>query len=186
MSRTNGFAPTQEKAALAMLRDVLEDYDRNGFQAIMSKVKTGAVNVATFASLNEIIEKTSRYVEYRYGKHDKTTNVGRRKAYLASLDATVDFSNRGYSQTYANLRAAIPFFNPTLQGTWRTIYNAYGLVGGPKSNKVDTGYTPPPTPPTPPSGTPPTLPPDPNRPVGGGSTTNPTQGGGGWFGGNGE
>lgn len=90
----------------------------------------------------------------------------------------------------------IPFFNPTLQGTWRTIYSLYGLMGNSvKDNTVDTNY---PMagaggnggkPPIPPGSGPTALPsggPEPNKPIGGGSMTNPIQGGGGWFGGHGE
>jgi hypothetical protein len=74
----------------------------------------------TLAKLNEVIEQTSRYAEYKYGKHDKTTAAGRQEAFLAGQDATVDFGRRGSSSDVATLKAVIPFFNASLQGVYRT------------------------------------------------------------------
>ena len=85
----------------------------------------------TLAKLNEVIEQTSRYAEYKYGKHDKSTAEGRQAAFLAGQDATVDFHRRGSSQGVVTLKAVIPFFNASLQGVYRTgrMYTEQGERG---------------------------------------------------------
>lgn len=77
-------------------------------------------NTVTLARLNEVVEQTSRYAEYKYGKHDKSTPEGRRKAFLASQDVTVDFARTGNSQTASVLKQLIPFFGASTQGIYRT------------------------------------------------------------------
>lgn len=75
---------------------------------------------ATLAYPNEVIEQASRFAEYRYGKHDLTTDVGRAEAFRAAQDVTVDFSRRGASGIARNISDFVPFFNASLQGTYRT------------------------------------------------------------------
>jgi len=75
---------------------------------------------ATLAYPNEVIEQASRFAEYRYGKHDLTTDVGRAEAFRAAQDVTVDFSRRGASGIARNISDVVPFFNASLQGTYRT------------------------------------------------------------------
>ena len=75
---------------------------------------------ATLAYPNEVIEQASRFAEYRYGKHDLTTDVGRAEAFRAAQDVTVDFSRRGASGIARNISDWVPFFNASLQGTYRT------------------------------------------------------------------
>lgn len=77
-------------------------------------------NTVTLARLNEVVEQTSRYAEYKYGKHDKSTPEGRREAFLASQDVTVDFARSGNSQLAAFLKQVIPFFGASEQGIYRT------------------------------------------------------------------
>lgn len=74
----------------------------------------------TLERLNEIIEQTSRYAEYKYGKHDKTTAEGRTEAYLAAQDVTVDFGRSGYGTAAKAMKAFVPFFNASMQGVYRT------------------------------------------------------------------
>lgn len=77
-------------------------------------------NAITLARLNEIVEQTSRYAEYKFGQHDKSTAEGRQRAFLASQEATVDFARSGNSQLAANLKAIIPFLGASSQGVYRT------------------------------------------------------------------
>lgn len=74
----------------------------------------------TMERLNEIIEQTSRLAEYKYGKHDRSTAEGRKEAFQAAQDVTVDFSRSGNSETAYVLKKLIPFFGASLQGVYRT------------------------------------------------------------------
>ena len=77
-------------------------------------------NTVTLERLNEIIEQTSRFAEYKYGKHDKSTAQGMQEAFQAAQDVTVDFSRHGDSQISDGLKKLVPFFNASLQGVYRT------------------------------------------------------------------
>lgn len=77
-------------------------------------------NAITASRLNEIVEQASRYAEYRFGQHDRTTAEGRREAYLAAQDVTTDFSRKGNSRAASEARMLVPFFNASLQGIYRT------------------------------------------------------------------
>ena len=74
----------------------------------------------TMERLNEVIEQTSRFAEYKYGKHDLSTAEGRQEAFLAAQDATVDFSRSGNSEAAYVLKKLVPFFNASMQGVYRT------------------------------------------------------------------
>lgn len=76
--------------------------------------------VATFEAINAAVEKTSRLVEYKYGKHDRSTADGRIEAFLASQDVTTDFKRHGNSRKAKQLKAFIPFINASMQGVYRT------------------------------------------------------------------
>lgn len=75
--------------------------------------------IATLERVNEVIEQASRYAEYKYGRHDTSTPEGRQEAYLAAQDVTTDFSRRGASRMAQEMKALVPFFNASLQGTYR-------------------------------------------------------------------
>lgn len=77
-------------------------------------------NTITLAKLNEVVEQTSRYAEYRFGKQEKDTAAGRRKAFLNAQEVTVDFTRSGNSATAAALKKVIPFFNASVQGVYQT------------------------------------------------------------------
>lgn len=62
----------------------------------------------------DAVETTSRLVEYKYGKHDKTTQQGRIDAFMAAQEVTVDFERGGKRAQL--LRTFIPFANATMQG----------------------------------------------------------------------
>lgn len=79
-------------------------------------------DIVSLAKLNEIVEQTSRFAEYRFGKHDTTTAEGRREAYMAAQEATVDFSLSGSSKSLAIARKIVPFLNATIQGAYQTAY----------------------------------------------------------------
>ena len=76
-------------------------------------------NTVTLERLNEVIEQTSRFAEYKYGKHNLSTPEGRQEAFLAAQDATVDFSRSGNSQLATVLKKLVPFFNASTQGVYR-------------------------------------------------------------------
>ncbi len=77
-------------------------------------------NAITLARLNEIVEQTSRYAEYKYGQHDLNTTEGRTEAYLAAQEATVDFSRNGNGALAGTLKQLVPFFGASMQGVYRT------------------------------------------------------------------
>lgn len=79
-------------------------------------------NLVTFKDLNNIIENTSRYVEYAYGKHDLTTPEGQREAFMASQDVTTNFGTHGAWAFINTLSAITPFMNATLQGLNKDIH----------------------------------------------------------------
>ena len=70
----------------------------------------------TAKDINNIIEATSRFVEYRFGKHDLTTAEGRQEAFMASQDVTTNFGTHGSWEFVNTLRQVTPFMNATLQG----------------------------------------------------------------------
>lgn len=89
-----------------------------------SKIKHAgekAIDVITLSRLNEIVENTSRYVEYRFGKHDKSTAEGRMQAFQEAQNVTTDFASGGSSKAVVAARSLIPFLNPNLQGTYRAM-----------------------------------------------------------------
>lgn len=77
-------------------------------------------NAITLSRLNEIVEQTSRYAEYKYGKHDKSTAAGRTEAFLAGQEATVDFARNGNGALAGTLKQLVPFFGASMQGVYRT------------------------------------------------------------------
>lgn len=73
----------------------------------------------TLSKFNEILEQTTRQTEFNSAQNRalRATGVeGRRKAFLAAQDVTVDFARYGNSQSYATLKALVPFFGPSVQG----------------------------------------------------------------------
>lgn len=73
-------------------------------------------NVMTWEGLNNAIENASRYVEYRFGRHDLSTDEGRVEAFMASQDVTTNFGTHGASGTIKVLNQVVPFMNATIQG----------------------------------------------------------------------
>lgn len=77
-------------------------------------------NTITLSRFNEIVEQTSKYVEYKYGRNDKSTPEGRQQAFLESQESSVDFSRSGNSSFASGLKQVIPFFNASVQGVYQT------------------------------------------------------------------
>lgn len=73
-------------------------------------------NVLTLEQLNNAIENASRFVEYRFGRHDLSTEEGRMEAFMRSQDVTVNFGTHGANKLIRNLNTIIPFMNATIQG----------------------------------------------------------------------
>lgn len=77
-------------------------------------------DTVTLSRLNEIVEQASRFAEYRFGEHDTTTDTGRKEAFLAAQEVTVDFNRAGNSQMAHDLKQLVPFFNASVQGVYQT------------------------------------------------------------------
>lgn len=78
-------------------------------------------SLVTMEQLNNLIENTSRFVEYKYGKHDLTTDEGRREAFMASQDVTTNFGTHGALPLIQILSQVTPFMNASLQGLYKDI-----------------------------------------------------------------
>ena len=90
--------------------------DRKGRFAMRRSVLDRISNVMTLEGFNNAIENANRFVEYKYGKHDKSTYEGRVEAYMASQDVTVNFGTHGASKVIRALSSIVPFMNATIQG----------------------------------------------------------------------
>ena len=86
---------------------------------IVDKVTSKAVDLATAEKVQDWVETTSRYVEFSRGKHDLTTEAGRKKAFLDAQMVTTDFARSGNNMASAALRSVIPFYNASLQGSYQ-------------------------------------------------------------------
>ena len=87
---------------------------------IAKKVGNALWSGVTLERLNETIEQASRYAEYKYGKHDKSTYEGQIEAFLAAQEATVDFARSGNSNIMPMMKQLIPFIGASTQGVYRT------------------------------------------------------------------
>ena len=77
-------------------------------------------NLVTLDRLNEVIEQTSRFAEYRFGKNDTSSTEGRQRAFLAAQEATVDFARQGNTKVLNILAQIVPFLKASTQGVYRT------------------------------------------------------------------
>ena len=102
--------------------------DTFGYKSKTSGIMHNIGKIITCNSLNEIIETTSRYAEYRFGQNatnadnangQAITDDTKKRAFMASMEATVDFRRGGNGNSIAVLRKVIPFFNATLQGQYQ-------------------------------------------------------------------
>ena len=86
-----------------------------------SKIKDALIQTMTLEKFNNLIENTSRYAEYRFGRHDTSTFEGRREAFMASQDATTNFATHGASALLRGINRIVPFCNATMQGLSKDI-----------------------------------------------------------------
>lgn len=96
----------------ALFRDSRKFRELNTLQKVGRVFQTPRRIVERFG---EAVETTSRLVEYKYGKHDKSTQQGRMDAFMAAMEVTVDFERGGKNAQL--LRTFVPFANATIQGT---------------------------------------------------------------------
>lgn len=94
-------------------------------------------NVFTLEKLNTAIEDASRYVEYRFGKHNRSTAEGRQEAFMASQNVTTNFGTHGASRLIQIANNVVPFMNATIQGLNKDINLMRDLFSGLDSDNSD-------------------------------------------------
>lgn len=73
----------------------------------------------TMSQMNEILEQTTRQAEFNSAKNKglRASSVeGKRKAFLAAQDVTVDFARYGTSRNFSTMKALVHFYGPSVQG----------------------------------------------------------------------
>ena len=95
---------------------------RSGRFKTRSTAIENIANLVTWEKFNNAIENASRYMEYRYGRHDLTTEEGRREAFMASQDVTTNFGTHGANAVIQNIAAIVPFMNATIQGLNKDVH----------------------------------------------------------------
>jgi len=116
------------KGRVQARQGILKGYSGNTTGEKVGNVARKAFATFTFEKVNEMLERTTRQTEYASGAYDRSTWQGRRKAFLASQDVTVDFGRYGMSGSYTVLKSVIPFFGPTVQGVAqaaKTVHDAF-------------------------------------------------------------
>lgn len=98
---------------------LFKDYWKRDTKSRIGYIGEKVKDTITLDRLNEIIENTSRYAEYRFGKHDKSTAEGNMQAFQAAQEVTADFASGGAGKAVVAARSIIPFLNPNLQGVYR-------------------------------------------------------------------
>lgn len=98
---------------------LFKDYWKRDTKSKIGHIGEKAIEILTLDRLNEVIENTSRVVEYFYGKHDLSTAEGRMEAFQASQEVTTDFASGGAGKAVVAARSLVPFLNPNLQGVYR-------------------------------------------------------------------
>jgi hypothetical protein len=116
----NRIESNSKKGADAYRSDLFKGYDTSNAGRTAKWAGKKVWNAITFARLNEVVEQTSRYAEYRYGTQDKSTAQGKQQAFLNAQEATVDFSRSGYSNIASDLKQVIPFLGASSQGIYQT------------------------------------------------------------------
>lgn len=111
--------PNQRKGAEEYRGALVKGYNTSNVGRTAKWLGKKLWSGVTLERLNEIVEQTSRFVEYKRGKHDLTTPEGRRAAYLAAQEVTTDFSRQGASTAAREAKALIPFFNASVQSIYQ-------------------------------------------------------------------
>lgn len=112
--------PSRVASRNELYSGIFEGYDRSNVGKTAKWAGKKVWNAITLARLNEVIEQTSRFAEYKYGKHDLSTQEGKVEAFLAAQEATVDFNRAGNSNLATMVKKLVPFFNASTQGVYRT------------------------------------------------------------------
>ena len=99
---------------------LFDDYEWNDANILGKVAYKGKQLTQKITNINDVIEQASRFAEYKYGAHDRSTTSGRQEAFLAAMDVTTDFGRRGSSEFAQVLREVVPFFNASMQGMYRT------------------------------------------------------------------
>lgn len=120
------YAGTQ-KSADGYRRLLFKGYGKG--KAVIDKIG----KAITFERFAEILEQTSRYAEYKYGKYDKSTSAGKLAAFIGAQNATVNFHNKGVDSTKE--RSVVPFFNAAVQGAYKQYRMLSGEMGKAERSK---------------------------------------------------
>ncbi len=105
----------------AKTRQLVDTLFKSQRRVTPSKIKDALIQTMTLEKFNNLIENTSRYAEYRFGRHDTSTFEGRRKAFMASQDVTTNFATHGANALLRGINRIVPFCNATMQGLSKDI-----------------------------------------------------------------
>lgn len=105
----------------AKARQLVDTLFKSQRRVTPSKIKDALIQTMTLEKFNNLIENTSRYAEYRFGRHDTSTFEGRREAFMASQDVTTNFATHGASALLRGINRIVPFCNATMQGLSKDI-----------------------------------------------------------------
>ena len=110
---------TATKKGSAEIRGAVVDGYRWKKGQRVRTIGRGIWKAVTAQKVNEWVEQASRVAEYKYGKHDRATESGRMEGLLAAQDVTTDFTRHGSGIIARELKALVPFSNPSMQGVYR-------------------------------------------------------------------
>lgn len=105
----------------AKARQLVDTLFQSQRRVTPSKIKDALIQTMTLEQFNNLIENTSRYAEYRFGRHDTSTFEGRREAFMASQDVTTNFATHGANAILRGVNRIVPFYNATMQGLSKDI-----------------------------------------------------------------
>lgn len=105
----------------AKTRQLVDTLFKSQRRVTPSKIKDALIQTVTLEKFNNLIENTSRFAEYRFGRHDTSTFEGRREAFMASQDVTTNFATHGASALLRGINRIVPFCNATMQGLSKDI-----------------------------------------------------------------
>lgn len=105
----------------AKARQLVDTLFKSQRRVTPNKIKDALIQTMTLEKFNNLIENTSRYAEYRFGRHDTSTFEGRREAFMASQDVTTNFATHGANAILRGVNRIVPFYNATMQGLSKDI-----------------------------------------------------------------
>lgn len=111
----------------SLMNDLFKDYWKNSTKGRVKHAAGIAFNILTMGDIQEIVENTTKFAQFQYGKgNDMSTKEGRIVAFQKAQDVSVDFHDSGNGQFLAVLRSIWPFLNPSIQGTARAASEVSG------------------------------------------------------------